>query len=122
MPPGEALDSLRHLSVACSQGLRGSSDSDYADRYAVSVSELEVLACFDRMSDAVAQVQELALPVFAFVRGDDCALDVDVSRDQLCHASYVLFEQVQCERGLLEFLKQLLISDYAVLDDLAASV
>lgn len=92
------------------------------DRHAVAVSQLKVLAGLDGMSGTVSKVEELALVGFALVGDDHGAFDVDIAGNDKRHASHVLVEQLQRERGLLQLGEKLRVGDYGVLDDLAAAV
>ena len=86
------------------------------------MAELKVLAGLDGVSGAVSKVEQLALVGLALIGNDHGALDVDIAGDDKCHASHVLVEEFQRERGLLQLGKKLGIGDHGVLDDLAAAV
>ena len=118
----ELLDAAGQLGIANAVQGCGARDDAHADRHAVAVSQLKVLAGLDSMSGTVSKVEELALVGLALVGNDHGALNVDVAGDDERHAGHVLVEELQRERGLLQLGEELGVGDYGVLDDLAAAV
>ena len=122
MAGAELLNTTGQCSIADAVQGRGARDDAHTDRHAVAVPELKVLAGFDGVSGAVSKVEELALVGFALVGDDHGALDVDIAGDDERYAGYILVEQLQRERGLLQLGKKLGVGDHGVLHNLAAAV
>ena len=97
-------------------------DDAHANRHAVAVAELKVLAGLDGVPGAVAKVKELALIGFALVGNDYGAFNVDIAGDDERHTGHVAVQQLKRERGLLQLGEELGVGDHGVLDDLAAAV
>ena len=118
----EAGDALGDVLGAELGGHACAGDGDHPDAYAGAVPQAVPLGGLDAMSDAVAEVEQLAQAALALVLLHHRALDVDVARDEPGDAGEVAPEQVRRERGALELLEELRIGDDRVLDDLAAAV
>lgn len=122
MTGAELFDAAGKFGVTNAVQGRGARDDAHADRHAVAVSQLKVLAGLDGVPGAVAKVEELALIGFALVGNDHGALNVDIAGDDERHAGHVAVQQLQRERCLLQFREKLRIGDHSVLDDFAAAV
>lgn len=122
MTGAELLDATGQLGIANAVQGCGTRDDAHADRHAVAVSQLKVLAGLDGMSGAVSKVEELALVGLAFVGNDHGALNVDIAGDYERHAGHVAVQQLKRERGLLQLGEELGVGDHGVLDDFAAAV
>ena len=70
----------------------------------------------------MSKIEELTLVGFALVGDDHGALDVDIAGDDERYAGHIAVEQLQRERGLLQFGEKLRVGDHGVLDDLAAAI
>lgn len=122
MAGAELLNTTGQCSIADAMHRRGARDDAHADRHAVAMSQLKVLAGFDGVPGAVSKVEQLALVGFALVGDDHGALDVDIAGDDERYAGHIAVEQLQRERGLLQLGEKLRVGDHGVLDDLAAAV
>ena len=118
----ELFDAAGKFGVTNAVQGRGTRDDAHADRHAVAVSQLKVLAGLDGMSGAVSKVEELALVGLAFVGNDHGALNVDIAGDYERHTGHVAVQQLKRERGLLQLGEELGVGDHGVLDDFAAAV
>lgn len=97
MTGAEFLNTTGQCGIADAVQGRGARDDAHADRHAVAVSQLKVLAGLDGVSGAVSKVEELALVGFALVGDDHGALDVDIAGNDKRHASHVLEIEVHDE-------------------------
>ena len=122
MAGAELLDAAGKFGVANAMQGCGTRDDAHANRHAVAVAELKVLAGLNGVPGAVAKVEELALIGFALVGNDHGALNVDIAGDDERHAGHVAVQQIKRERGLLQLGEELGVCDHGVLDDLAAAV
>ena len=86
------------------------------------MAETVALGRLDGVSDAVAEIQQLADARLTLVLNNDGSLDVDVARDEPANACEVLLEQVEGEGRLLEFGEQLGVCDEGVLDHLGTAI
>ena len=116
---GEALGQFLGAELGGDAGAR---DGEHADGDAGAVAETVALGRLDGVSDAVAEIQQLADARLTLVLNNDGTLDIDVARDEPANACEVLLEQVEGERCLLKLGEQLGICDEGVLDHLSASV
>ena len=122
MTGAELFDAAGKFDITNTVQGRGTRDDTHADRHAIAVSELKVLAGLDSVSGAVSKVEELALVGLALVGDNHGALDVDIAGDDERYAGHIAVEQLQRERGLLQLGEKLRVGDHGVLDDLAAAV
>ena len=122
MAGAKLLNTTGQCGIANAMQGCGTRDDAHANRHAVAVAELIVLAGLDGVPGAVSKVEELALAGFALVGNDHGALDVDIAGDDERHAGHVAVQQLKRERGLLQLGEELRVGDHGVLDDLAAAV
>ena len=102
-------------------GDAGARDGDHADGDAGAIAETVALGRLDGVSDAVAEIQQLADARLTLVLNNDGTLDVDVACDEPANACEVLLEQVEGEGRLLKLGEQLGICDEACLITLSAA-